>query len=466
MSYSHSPTPTGETILHYQVAGKLGAGGMGVVFKALDLRLKRFVALKFLPSDLPFDATQRARLLREATAASALEHPNIGAVHAIEETRDGLLFIVMSYYEGETLKQRLERSPLAKPEVYDIALQTARGLAEAHRKGIIHRDIKPSNLMLTPQGVVKIVDFGLAKIQGGVDLTQSMVTMGTAAYMSPEQALAKLVDNRSDIWSFGVMLHEMLTGRLPFHGDSATALLFAVVNSDLPPLSELSPPLRKIVRKCLSKSPAERYPTMEEVIADLERVAQGNVPEEETSPLPPPSVVLESPSSGSPIAIWVGTAAAVVVLAGGGWLMTRNPSAPKVPAETPPTRAAAPAPNTAPTPAPPAAKQIQSKAVQAPKRTAEVHKPPEPAPYNGPKDGRLVWVGELDPAQVLDLAANSSSGTVSGMLPGVPVSIEIHPDTVHAITPPGAENRWRSLVVRNDGKRQVTVVVSWHVVLH
>ncbi|HUI54342.1 MAG TPA: protein kinase [Bryobacteraceae bacterium] len=462
---SQEATPSGGVILHYQITGRLGAGGMGVVFRALDLRLKRYVALKFLPPSLISDQSQRDRLLREATAASALEHPNIGAVHAIEETADGQTFIVMSCYDGETLKQRLSRGPLGEATALDIALQTARGLREAHSKGVIHRDIKPSNLIITQQGLVKIVDFGLAKILGGADLTQTMVTMGTAAYMSPEQALARPVDNRSDIWSLGVMLFEMLSLRLPFSGDTTAALLYAVVNSPLPPLDHLPPPMRHIIRKCLAKSPAERYTSIDHLIGDLESVQRtGMLPGPTATLQPAPAPVFQTEPRRRPLTIWMAAGALVVLVGAGAWWIGRKPPEPVQTENAPAKRLAVQAvAEAAPPPAPAPPKAGHAVSNPHPKAILET-KPPELARYSGPKDGRMIWTGELEPGQVLDMTAAVSRTSVSGALPGEPVSIEIHPDSVHIVTPPSATNKWRTLVVRNEGRvRQVSIVVSWHV---
>ena len=186
---------------------------MGVVYTAHDPRLDRQVAIKVLPPDLTRDHTAKRRFLQEAKAASALDHPNICTIHEINETDDGQLYLVMACYQGETLKQRIERGPLALDEAVDIATQVGRGLAEAHSAGIVHRDIKPANLLIAKGGVVKILDFGLAKLAGTEGVTQTGTTVGTVAYMPPKQARGEEVDHRTDIWSLGVVLYEMLAGR-------------------------------------------------------------------------------------------------------------------------------------------------------------------------------------------------------------------------------------------------------------
>jgi serine/threonine protein kinase len=205
----------GKIISHYKILEKLGEGGMGVVYKAEDTKLKRTVALKFLPPHISESGEEKERFIHEAQSASALNHPNIATIHEIDEF-DGQMFIVMEYVEGRTLKQVIEKEALSIKRVLDIGIQLCEGLAMAHEKGIVHRDIKSDNIMLTPRGQVKIMDFGLAKLKGATKLTKTRSTLGTLAYMSPEQAQGEEVDSRSDIFSFGVVLYELLTGTLPF----------------------------------------------------------------------------------------------------------------------------------------------------------------------------------------------------------------------------------------------------------
>ena len=215
----------GTTISHYTIVERLGGGGMGVVFKAEDTRLKRFVALKFLPPELTRDDTAKERFLLEAQAASALDHPHVCAIHEIDETPDGQVFICMAYVDGESLRSRLARGPLAIDEALVIAMQIAEGLTQAHQHGIVHRDIKPANVMLTRDGTVKLVDFGLATLAGQARVTKTGQVVGTAAYMSPEQARGAGFDQRSDLWSLGVVMYEMLAGRLPFAAGSEQGVL-------------------------------------------------------------------------------------------------------------------------------------------------------------------------------------------------------------------------------------------------
>src|SRR5579864_4827671 len=261
----------GDRVGEYEILARVGAGGMGVVYRALDLKLQRTVALKFLPDELAATSTEKNQFLREARAASSLDHPNIGVIHGIEETADGRTFIVMAYYEGETLTLKLLRGALSVEQTADIAIQMARGLAEAHARAIVHRDIKPSNVIITPQNVVKIVDFGLARATSNSLSTQSLsTTSGTIGYMSPEQTLGKPVDQRTDIWALGVLIAEMCTGRNPFQRDSAPATILAILNEP-PQLPEQQPiELRGIIYHALSKDAATRYQTCGEMLADLE----------------------------------------------------------------------------------------------------------------------------------------------------------------------------------------------------
>ena len=272
----------GKTISHYRILEKLGAGGMGIVYKAEDTKLRRTVALKFLPPALACDPEIQKRFLHEAIAASALDHQNICTIHEIAETEDGQLFIAMPYYDGETLKDRIDanklngRQPLNIGECLDITMQIAQGLAKAHEQGIIHRDVKPANIMVTRTGMVKILDFGLAKLVHQTRLTQSGITMGTAAYMSPEQACGQAVDQRTDLWSLGIILYEMVTGQLPFKGDHEVVVLRSVLKESPAPLqeylSDVPSGLQGIIDKCLSKNPGNRYESASQFMADLQQV--------------------------------------------------------------------------------------------------------------------------------------------------------------------------------------------------
>ena len=253
----------------YDILAELGHGGMGVVYTARDPRLDRQVAIKVLPPDLTRDDTAKQRFLQEAKAASALDHPNICNIHEINEAPDGQLYLVMAHYEGETLKERIERGALKLDEAVDIATQVGRGLAKAHAAGIVHRDIKPANLMVTSDGTVKILDFGLAKLAGAEGVTQTGTAVGTVAYMSPEQARGEEVDHRTDIWSLGVVFYEMLSGQKPFQGENLLSLADAIRSHEPAPLRGDTSSHNSIVHTALHKSPSQRYQTVADLLDDL-----------------------------------------------------------------------------------------------------------------------------------------------------------------------------------------------------
>ncbi len=261
----------GQTISHYHFLAKLGAGGMGVVYKAEDTRLERIVALKFL-SAIALGGEEKSRFLREAQAAAALNHPNIATIYAIEEV-DGEMFIVMEYIEGKELRQIVGadgRPPLPMEQIIAYTTQIASGLQAAHAKGITHRDVKSSNIMVTESGQVKIMDFGLAKMGGEMHLTKSGMTLGTVAHMSPEQARGEPVDHRTDIWAFGVVLYEMLTGHLPFRGEYEQAVIYSILN-EKPHLDDIQDAaMRAIVKKCLEKDKDSRHESIVDVLKDLQ----------------------------------------------------------------------------------------------------------------------------------------------------------------------------------------------------
>jgi eukaryotic-like serine/threonine-protein kinase len=277
---------------NYRVLSIAGSGGMGVVYRARDQRLDRTVALKFLPVELNSSEREKERFLREARTASSLDHPNIGVIHGIEETGDGFTFIVMAFYEGSSLAQRIQKSPMKLHEAMGIARQMAQGLGEAHRHSIVHRDVKPSNVMLTSSGLVKIVDFGLARAMTEQTASQTGVT-GTARYMSPEQAMDRPIDQRCDIWALGVVFAEMLTGNTPFHAESITAMLLSILNEPPKGLDAIHPALQPILYRALAKDPERRYEACTEFLADLS-AAEKQIPADEadadlTQKLPPAS---------------------------------------------------------------------------------------------------------------------------------------------------------------------------------
>jgi TolB-like protein/Tfp pilus assembly protein PilF/predicted Ser/Thr protein kinase len=262
----------GKTISHYRIIEKLGEGGMGVVYKAEDLSLERPVALKFLSARTAGTEEDASRFVHEAKAAASLNHPNICTIYEIGED-DGRTFIAMECVEGENLRARMQKAPLPLDEALTIAADIARGLAAAHEKGIVHRDIKPANIVVTPTRMVKIMDFGLARVAGGAHHTRAGTTVGTVAYMSPEQARGEDVDHRTDIWSLGVVLYEMLTGRRPFPGDRDMAVIYSILNTVYTEPTDLRPDLPQeldgCMRKMLAKRRDDRYGSALEVAGDL-----------------------------------------------------------------------------------------------------------------------------------------------------------------------------------------------------
>jgi len=263
----------GQIISHYKIIEKVGEGGMGIVYKAHDTKLDRDIALKFLPLELTKDQDARERFVHEAKAASALSHPNVCTVHDIQE-HNGQMFIIMEFVDGQTLREK--KGAVSLKHAIEIGIQIAEGLAAAHEKGIIHRDIKPENIMIRKDGIVQVMDFGLAKLRGTVTrLTKEGSTLGTVAYMSPEQVQGQEADHRSDIFSLGILMYELFSGELPFKGVHETALMYEIVNLDPSPISsikpEIDPELDRIVFECLQKDPDERYQAIKDVSKDLKR---------------------------------------------------------------------------------------------------------------------------------------------------------------------------------------------------
>jgi len=262
----------GQTISHYKILEKLGEGGMGIVYKAQDLKLDRLVALKFLPERVSTSEQDRARFIQEAKAAASLNHNNICTIHGVEE-HDGQIFIIMEYIEGGTLREKLPYTKV--DDALSVALQIGEALQEAHAKGIVHRDIKSDNVVLTSKGQAKVMDFGLAKLKGSLKLTRSSSTVGTLAYMAPEQIQGGEVDARSDIFSFGIVFYEMLSGKTPFRGEHDAAMMYSILNEEpesiLKHRSELSPELDHIIRRALEKDPEDRYQSIADMVSELRR---------------------------------------------------------------------------------------------------------------------------------------------------------------------------------------------------
>ena len=317
----------GKTIAHYQILEKLGEGGMGVVYKARDTHLDRLVALKVLPPEKVADPERKRRFVQEAKAASALNHPNIITIHDIA-SENGIDFIVMEYVQGKTLDALVPRKGLRLNETLKLAIQMADALAKAHSAGIIHRDLKPSNLMVTEAGLVKVLDFGLAKLtevsESGDETTRTLehqteegTIVGTVSYMSPEQAEGKKVDARSDIFSFGSVLYEMATGQQAFHGDSKMSTLAAIMNQEPKPISQLVPgiprDLEKIITRCLRKDLNRRFQTMADLKVTLEELKEESDSGTLAGTLP---VVRPARRPW----VWAAAAMVVVAIAVAGWL--------------------------------------------------------------------------------------------------------------------------------------------------
>jgi serine/threonine protein kinase/tetratricopeptide (TPR) repeat protein len=268
----------GTTISHYQIIERIGGGGMGVVYKAHDTRLDRDVALKFLPPHLTNDPEAKRRLIHEAQAASALQHTNICVVHDIDESADGQMYLVMEFIEGETLDVKIKRGPLKIPDALNIAIQVTQGLTKAHEHGIVHRDIKPANIIVTNDGVAKILDFGLARLSGQTMMTKAGTSLGTLAYMSPEQTRGEKADQRSDIWALGAVLYELVTGKMPFSGEYENVIVYEIANVDPPPATTLRTgvpmDLERVITKAMAKSADDRYQHADEMLVDLRRVAK------------------------------------------------------------------------------------------------------------------------------------------------------------------------------------------------
>ena len=305
----------GQEISHYHIVEELGRGGMGVVYKAQDMKLDRSVALKFLPTNVSADAETRTRFLQEAKAAAALNHSNICTIYGVEESA-GTMFIAMEYVEGGTLRTRL---PFAKvDDALTMAIQIGEALQEAHARGIVHRDIKADNIMVTSRGQAKVMDFGLAKVKGMLRLTRTSSAVGTIGYMAPEQLQGGEADHRSDIFSFGVLLFEMLTGKFPFRGEHEAAITYSVVNEEPESVfthcPDASPELDRILHRALEKDPAHRYQHVDDMVSELRRV--------ESSSLQPAGQVSKrsETSKKSNVRIWL-LVASGVLLFGVAWMV-------------------------------------------------------------------------------------------------------------------------------------------------
>ncbi|MDE3168263.1 MAG: serine/threonine protein kinase, partial [Acidobacteriota bacterium] len=345
---------TGRRISHYEVLDKLGAGGMGEIYRARDTRLGRVVALKALPAQASGDTERRRRFLQEAQAASGLNHPNIITVHDILGDEQGNEYMVMEFVEGRTLGDLIPAGGLGVAPILRYATGIAGALAAAHAAGIVHRDLKPGNIMVTTDGRVKVLDFGLAKVAAAPSLTEATQTLGsgpltvegsilgTVAYMSPEQAQGKRVDARSDIFSFGALLYEMATGQKAFQGDSALTTLTAILRDEVRPVREVAgnvpPELEEIIRRALRKDPGERWQTAQEmhaVLAELRQRFESGILQA-TAVLPPPPAKKKSIP-------WAAVAVGALAIVGvGGWWLGSRQGAPAKPVAAPPPVSAPP----------------------------------------------------------------------------------------------------------------------------
>ena len=324
---------TGETISHYRILKKIGEGGMGMVYKAEDTRLKRIVALKFLSRGFAKEE-EKVRFLREAQAAATLQHPNICPIYEIDEV-DGSIFFAMAFLKGKTVSDLAGEEPLSFDDAASLARQIASGLEEAHEHGIVHRDIKGQNIIVSPKGRASILDFGLARTKGQTALTDPGTALGTAPYMSPEQARGDPVDQRTDLWSFGVVLYEALTGTLPFDSEHHLATLYSIINEDPAPLRDLRPDvpatLIHIVEKALAKDADDRYQAASEILADLTSPSGQHPTVRLATPRSGPPVTEASAPAPRPRRRWAPAVAALVAVCGlayGGWRMWPSAAAP------------------------------------------------------------------------------------------------------------------------------------------
>ncbi|MFC1502309.1 protein kinase [bacterium] len=317
----------GKTISHYKILDKLGEGGMGVVYKARDTKLDRTVALKFLPPHLTKKETDLARFIQEAKAAAALNHPNVCTIHEIHDEGENP-FIVMEYVEGLSLRERIKDEGLRIKEVIEYAIQIGEALKAAHKKGVVHRDVKSENIMVTETGQVKVMDFGLAKLRGSVKLTKSSSTVGTMAYMSPEHLQGKDVDRRTDIFSFGVVLYEMLAGRLPFKGEYDSAMMYSIINEEPEPIqkyrSDLSSELLHVLNRAMEKDPEERYQSVNEMLIDLKRIQKHTDRVSQKSLNEMPDVEKTRVVKKSRLRFWIGMSSVMVLLMIVFWVISQK----------------------------------------------------------------------------------------------------------------------------------------------
>jgi len=327
----------GSTIAHYRVVGRLGEGGMGEVFLVEDLKLHRKAALKLISASLTRDETRRQRFLQEAQLAASIDHPHIAAIHDIGEI-DGHTYIVMEYVEGGSLRETLKSGPLKLRRALDLIIQAGDALARVHDQGVIHRDLKPENLLITKDGYLKIIDFGLAKLVDPLALaglgdaatieghvrTADGVVLGTMGYMSPEQVRSEPVDARSDIFSFGAVLYEMITGAPPFKKGSAAETISAILGEAPPPPriddTTTGAEVGRILRKCLTKDPAARYQGMRDLVVDLRALRESLGGSDSVTRVTPATAVVQPASTPGPPYAWIAAVIVVAAIGIGAWL--------------------------------------------------------------------------------------------------------------------------------------------------
>ena len=577
LSTANTPTSTGrgfstlryevitmQTIGPYQLLEELGRGAMGVVFHGFDPAIGRPVAVKIIQAgqftSALEDAELKLRFAREASAAGRLSHPNIVTIYQFGE-ESGVPYLVQELVNGRSLRQVLSNhQPQDRSTAVSILSQVADALDYAHGEGVVHRDIKPANILVRPDGKVKITDFGIAHIATET-VTRTGFTLGTSAYMSPEQIMSARVSGKTDQFSLAVTAYHMLSGRRPFTAESYPALMYQIVSEEPQPLHTVNPAVSvrtsEVISRALAKKPEDRFASCTEFAERLAESLNTGVSGDqhsvatETTQLAAGGITTpERNRRRSRVELWVASGLAVLGLAWVAWVKwpqpvpvqlaeksgagvfrpierssrlplpeekapvpgvadhrsrvdASQPSEPK-PTANPPSKTGSPSPESGrqhpaqfPSPAvtamksgrqsqpavsapvgsnaPPskqAAPAVKSDPLVAGKQSQSRTKmaaAPQPDSserqvYSGPKEGRLVWTGELEPGEAIDFSAKDAAGSVSGSLPGVPVSIEVHPTSVHVVTSPAAANQWRRLVVRNDGKKQPVVLVNWTVV--
>lgn len=438
------------SIGRYEITGELGRGAMGIVYEAKDPLIGRTIAVKTIRANAtsrPDEAKfLQQQLLKEATAAGQLSHPNIVTIHDVGMEGD-VAFIAMEKVEGASLQEVLSSGNRLEPQaVIHILQQCAQALDYAHRKGILHRDVKPANIMVQHGDQVKIADFGIAKNTLSPQQTGFGFAMGTPSYMSPEQIRMEPLDGRSDQFSLAVVAYELLVGIKPFAEDTVITLFSAIREGPRPSAHAFNPQLSVavdgVLQRALARLPAERYATCEEFISGLRATCETG------------SVTTKAGRRG--IAVAAAGVFALATLAGGTvyWRFLTPAVEQPVPPKPPPF----PEVSSHADPGLPSSVKPALQKVKPGTRQDKM----EPPVYKGPKEGRIVWTGDLEPGQEIDLGSRASSA--SGALPGVPVAIEVHPSSVQVVTPPGSGNHWRKLVIRNEGTKQVIVLVKWTVI--